>query len=83
MNRYTPPTARVQFEHKIRKAWLTVDAELWADEEGVYKTQATNVWLDGVECFDLLTESDICEIESAIEDAWRADRADDIGPDGR
>ena len=76
MNRYTPPTIRIKFEHKIRKAWLTVDAEAWHDEDGIYKVAIVNVWLDATECFDLLTEEDICEIESAIEPAIMADQAD-------
>ena len=72
MNRYIPPTIRVSFDHKIRKAWLTVDAEAWHDEDGIYKTAITNVWLDTAEVFDLLTSEDILDIETAIEPAIHA-----------
>lgn len=73
MNRYEPPTGRISFEHKIRKAWLYIDAEFWHDEDGIYKTAIVNVWLETVEVFDLLTEDDISDIEDAIEPAAMAD----------
>ena len=73
MNRYTPPTGRISFEHKIRKAWLYIDAEFWHDEDGIYKTAIVNVWLETAEVFDLLTEDDISDIEDAIEPAAMAD----------
>lgn len=73
---HTLPTIRIQFDHKIRKAWLTVDAEAWHDEEGIYKVAIANVWLDTAECFDLLTPEDINDIESAIEPAIHAESAD-------
>lgn len=75
--RYTSPTIRISFEHKIRRAWLTVDAEAWHDESGIYKVAIINTWLDTAECFDLLTPEDIADIESAIEPAILADKQDD------
>ena len=76
MNRYEPPTGRISFEHKIRKAWLYINAEFWHDEDGIYKTAIVNVWMDGVEVFDLLTEDDISEIDDAIEPAVMAEAGD-------
>ncbi len=74
------PTIRVTFEHKIRIAWVTVDAEAWHDQEGIYKVAIANVWLDTAEVFDLLTPEDILDIESAIEPAIHAEAADtDLG----
>ena len=69
MTKYTPPTIRTSFEHKIRKAWLMVDAEAWHDDDGIYKVAIVNVWMDTAEVFDLLTPEDILEIEAAIEPA--------------
>lgn len=66
---YTPPTIRVSFDHKVRKAWLTVNAEAWHDDDGIYKVAIVNVWLDTAEVFDLLTPEDILDIKSAIEPA--------------
>jgi hypothetical protein len=83
MNRYIPPTDRVQFDHRIRDEWVVAEGALWIDEEGIYKTRVTGVFLDGVNVTGLLTDYDLSEIDSAIEDAWRAACADDIGPDGR
>lgn len=77
MQTYTLPTNRVRFDHKIRKAWLTVDAEAWGDMDGIYKVAIVNVWLDTAEVFDLLTPEDIADIESAIEPAIREDQAEE------
>lgn len=76
MTRYTPPTDRVSFEHKVRKAWVFVEAEIWHDEEGIYKVAIANVWLDDADVFDLLTPEDISEIEDAIEPAALAEAGD-------
>ena len=75
---YIAPDLRVSFEHKIRKAWLDVDAEAWSDDEGIYRTAIVNVWLDGVEVYDLLTPEDIRDIDDAIIPAICAQ---DDGPD--
>lgn len=66
---HTPPTIRISFEHKIRKAWLMIDAEAWHDDDGIYKVAIANVWMDTAEVFDLLTPEDILDIEAAIEPA--------------
>lgn len=76
MNRYEPPTIRIEFEHKVRKAYVFVQAEAWHDHEGIYKVAIANVWMDGAEVFDLLTPADILDIESAIEPAILAEASD-------
>lgn len=76
MNRYEPPTIRVEFEHKVRKTYVFVQAEAWHDHEGIYKVGIANVWLDGAEVFDLLTDADIADIESAIEPAIISEASD-------
>jgi hypothetical protein len=66
-----PPTDLIQFDHRIRDEWVVAEGALWIDEEGIYKTRVTGVFLDGVNVTGLLTDYDLSEIDSAIEDAWR------------
>lgn len=63
----------IEFEHKIRAEWLSIEAYALSDYEGVYSVGVSGVYLDGVNVMGLLTEEDILEIESAIEPALTAE----------
>ncbi len=71
-----PADIKVEFEHRIRSAWLHVEAQAWSDDDGIYKTEVTGVYLDGAEVSGLLTDADILDIECAIEPAIHADASD-------
>jgi hypothetical protein len=74
--RYTSPDISIQFEHQIRNAHVCVEASAWADEEGIYKTQLNDVFLDGISVLGLLTEDDLSDLDDAIEPAIHADAGD-------
>jgi hypothetical protein len=74
--RYTPADIKIEFEHQIRRAHLWVEASAWSDEEGIYKTQLNDVFLDGTSVLDLLTEDDLSDLCDAIEPAIHADASD-------
>lgn len=73
----TRPDVKTEFEHKIRNAYLWVEACAWMDQDGIYKTQLNDVSLDGVSVLGLLTEDDLSEIDDAIEPAIIADFAEE------
>jgi hypothetical protein len=66
------PDIRIDFEHSIRRAHLWVEASAWADDDGIYKTQLNDVFLDGISVIALLTDDDLSEIDDAIEPAIHA-----------
>jgi hypothetical protein len=72
----TPADIRIEFEHKIRKAYVDVKALGWSDEEGIYKTEIESVWFDGTEVSDLLTEADWDDLNDAVEPAIHEDARD-------
>ena len=74
--RYTPADIKIEFEHQIRRAHLWVEASAWSVEEGIYKTQLNDVFLDGTSVLDLLTEDDLSDLCDAIEPAIHADASD-------
>lgn len=76
MYRHNPPTIKIEFEHKIRNAWVYVEASAWHDYEGIYKTQLNDVFLEGVSVIGLLTDDDLSDIDDAIEPAVHADAGD-------
>ena len=69
------PDIRVSFDAKLRTAHVLVDALGWSDYEGIYKTALSAVWFDGVDVTELLSDADLAELEGMIEDAIRADIA--------
>jgi hypothetical protein len=71
-----PPDITVEFEHQIRNAYVHVEASAWADEEGIYKTQLNDVYMDGISVLALLTDDDLSDIDDAIEPAIHADASD-------
>ena len=74
--RYTAPDIKIEFEHQIRRAYVYVEASAWADENGIYKTELNDVFLDGTSVVGLLTEDDLSDIIDAIEPAIHADASD-------
>jgi hypothetical protein len=74
--RYTAPDIKIEFEHQIRRAYLWVQASAWADDEGIYKTELNDVFLDEVSVLALLTEDDLSDLIDAIEPAIHADAGD-------
>lgn len=69
MNRYTPADIKIEFESTIRNAHVYVEASAWSDEDGIYKTQLNDVYLDGVSVLGLLTEQDLSDLDDQIEPA--------------
>jgi hypothetical protein len=74
--RYTTPDISIQFEHQIRNSYVCVEASAWADEDGIYKTQLDDVFLDGISVLGLLTEDDLTDLIDAIEPAIHAESGD-------
>jgi hypothetical protein len=74
--RYTPPDIKTEFEYQVRRAYVHVEASAWADENGIYKTQLNDVFMDGISVLALLTDDDLSDIIDAIEPAIHADSAD-------
>jgi hypothetical protein len=74
--RYITPDIKIEFEHQIRRAYLWVEASAWADDEGIYKTELNDVFLDGISVLALLTDDDLSDIIDAIEPAIHADASD-------
>jgi hypothetical protein len=74
--RYITPDIKIEFEHQIRRAYLWVQASAWSDEEGIYKTELNDVFLDEVSVLALLTDDDLSDIIDAIEPAIHADAGD-------
>jgi hypothetical protein len=74
--RYTPADIKIEFEHQIRRAHLWVEASAWADEEGIYKTELNDVFLDEVSVLALLTDEDLSDLIDAIEPAIHAEASD-------
>jgi hypothetical protein len=74
--RYTAPDIKIEFEHQIRRAYLWVEASAWSDDEGIYKTELNDVFLDGISVLALLTEDDLSDLIDAIEPAIHADAGD-------
>ena len=66
----------IEFEHTVRNEIVYVEAVAWSDEEGIYKTQISDVSLNDVSVLGLLTEDDLSDIDDAIEPAIREDAAD-------
>jgi hypothetical protein len=81
MYRYIPPTIKIQFEHQIRRAYLSVESSAWSDEDGIYKTELNDVYLDGISVIALLTEDDLQELVDAIEPAIHAQDDNDFVPE--
>ena len=73
MYKHNPPTITIEFEHQIRNAHVWVEASAWHDEEGIYKVQLNDVFLDGTSVLELLTENDLSDLDDAIEPAILAD----------
>lgn len=73
MYKHNPPTIKIEFEHQIRNAHVWVEASAWHDEEGIYKVQLNDVFLDGTSVLELLTENDLSALDDAIEPAILAD----------
>ena len=74
--RYTTPDIKIEFEHQIRRAYLWVHASAWSDEEGIYKTELNDVFLDEVSVLALLTDEDLSDLIDAIEPAIHAEAGD-------
>lgn len=74
--RHTPPDIKIEFEYQVRRAHVYVEASAWADEDGIYKTQINDVFLDGTSVLELLTDDDLSDIDDAIEPAINADAGD-------
>lgn len=70
------PDDKISFEHKIRHEWLMIDASIWFDEEGIYKTRIDRVWLDETNVTGLMTDDDLSDIDDAIIPAAQAASAD-------
>jgi hypothetical protein len=62
-------THTTQFEARIRDEWICVEAQAWADQDGIYKQEITGVYLDGVNVTGLLTDYDLSELDAMIGDA--------------
>lgn len=74
--RHMTPDIKIEFEYQIRKAYLTVEASAWSDEDGIYKTELNDVYMDGMSVVSLLTDDDLSEIDDAIEPAIHAEASD-------
>lgn len=70
------PTHSTSFDARIRDACVRVDADAWADHEGIYKTSIRAVWLDVTDVMGLLTDADILELDAMIPEAIFNDYAD-------
>ena len=64
---HTKPTRTITFDAKIRSEWLSIDASAWGDKEGIYKQSIDAAWLGDCNVIGLLTDQDIEELESMIE----------------
>jgi hypothetical protein len=74
--RYTPADIKIEFEHQTRRAYLWVKASAWSDDEGIYKTELNDVFLDEVSVLALLTDEDLSDLIDAIEPAIHAEASD-------
>lgn len=74
--RSTIPDARVEFEFKVNREFVWVEASVWGDEEGIYKTRIDGVYLDGVDVSGILSDDVLSDIDDAIEPAALADAGD-------
>lgn len=70
------PDDKISFEHKVRHEWLMIDASIWFDDDGIYKTRVDKVWLDDTNVIGLMTEDDLSDIDDAIIPATQAISAD-------
>jgi hypothetical protein len=61
------PDARVEFEFKVNRDFVWVEASAWGDSEGIYKTRIDSVTLEGVEVSGILSDDVLSDIEDAIE----------------
>lgn len=71
-----PPDINIEFEHQVRRAYVCVEASAWADENGIYKTQLNDVYMDGISVLALLTDDDLSDLDDAIEPAIQGESAD-------
>jgi hypothetical protein len=76
MYKHNPPTITIEFEHQVRNAHVWVQASAWSDDEGIYKTELNDVFLDEVSVLALLTDDDLSDLIDAIEPAIHADASD-------
>ena len=76
---YTKPTRTITFEARIRDEWVCVEAQAWADQDGIYKQEIMGVYLDGVNVTGLLTDYDLAMLDGMIDDAIQADADSENG----